>query len=317
MDEFEIIRRFFVRPTDDASVLLGINDDGAILSPAAGRELVCVVDTVIEGVHYPEGFAAGDVGYRAVEVNLSDIAAMGGRPRWMTLALTLSDSNEQWLGEFAGGLFEAAAAYRVVLVGGDTTRGQQTVISVQLIGDVARGAYLTRAGANPGDRIYVTGTPGDAAGGLALLRNGHDDSPDARYLVQRFARPNARVEFGEAIAGIASAAIDLSDGLVGDTRKLLAASGTGCELNLDRLPLSPELCRVAGYEQALQLALGGGDDYELCFTAGPEQDDRILAIGRTLGVSATCIGSVTAGQDVVCLKDGEVFDYRNDGYRHF
>jgi thiamine-monophosphate kinase len=323
VDEFEIIRRYFVRPTDDASVLLGINDDGAILSPAAGRELVCVVDTIIEGVHYPAGFAAGDVGYRAVAVNLSDIAAMGGRPRWMTLALTLSESlmlsknNEQWLGEFAKGLFEAAAAYRAALVGGDTTRGQQTVISVQLIGDVARGAYLTRAGANPGDGIYVTGTPGDAAGGLALLRNGHDDSPDARYLVQRFARPSARVEFGEAIAGIASAAIDLSDGLFGDTRKLLAASGTGCELNLDRLPLSPELCRVAGDERALLLALGGGDDYELCFTAGPEQDDRIQAIGRKLGLSATRIGTVTAGQDFVCLRDGQVFDYRNDGYRHF
>jgi thiamine-monophosphate kinase len=125
------------------------------------------------------------------------------------------------------------------------------------------------------------------------------------------------VEFGEAIAGIASAAIDLSDGLFGDARKLLAASGTGCELDLDRLPLSPELRRVLGDERALHLALGGGDDYELCFTAGPAQDDRIPAIGKKLGLSATRIGSVTAGQDIVCLRDGQVFEYRNDGYRHF
>ncbi len=317
MDEFEIIRRFFVRSSDDESVLLGINDDGAVLSPATDRELVCVVDTIVEGVHYPAGFPAADIGFRAVEVNLSDIAAMGGRPRWMTLALTLSRSDEEWLGEFAGGLFEAATAHDVSLVGGDTTSGQQTVISVQLIGDVTAGTYLTRAGARAGDHLFVTGTPGDAAGGLALLQNGHDGSADAQYLIRRFSRPTARVAFGTAIAGFASAAIDLSDGLFGDTQKLLTASEAGAELDLDQLPLSASLQRHFGDERALQLALGGGDDYELCFTAQRRHEARIRAIGEKLGVRVTRIGSVHSGSQLICRRDGQEVEFESGGYKHF
>jgi thiamine-monophosphate kinase len=317
VDEFEIIRRFFVRSSDDESVVLGIKDDGAVVSPAADRELVCVVDTIVDGVHYPAGFPAADVGFRAVEVNLSDIAAMGGRPRWMTLALTLSHSDEEWLSEFAKGLFESATAHDVSLVGGDTTRGQQTVISVQLIGDVTAGRYITRAGATAGEHIFVTGTPGDAAAGLELLQNGSDDSADARYLIRRFSRPTARVAFGTAIAGFASAAIDLSDGLFGDAQKLLAASGAGAELDLDRLPLSDSLRRHFGDERALQFALGGGDDYELCFTAHSRHEARIQAIGEKLGMPVTRIGSVAPGSQLICSRDGQEVEYESGGYKHF
>ena len=317
VDEFEIIRRFFLRSSDDESVLLGISDDGAVVAPAADRELVCVVDTIVDGVHYPAGFPAVDVGFRAVAVNLSDIAAMGGRPRWMTLALTLSRSDEQWLGEFARGLFEAAAEHDVTLVGGDTTRGQQTVVSLQLIGDVAAGAYITRAGAHAGDHIFVTGTPGDAAGGLALLQNGQEDSPDAHYLVQRFSRPTARVAFGMAFGSFASAAIDLSDGLFGDAQKLLTASEAGGELDLDLLPLSPQLRTVFGDERALQFALGGGDDYELCFAASPRHAARIQATGERLGLLVTRIGTVTPGSQLVCRRDGRTVEFESGGYKHF
>ncbi|MEX0976112.1 MAG: thiamine-phosphate kinase [Woeseia sp.] len=317
MDEFEIIRRFFVRSSDDESVLLGINDDGAVLSPAADREIVCVVDTIVDGVHYPAGFPAADIGFRAVEVNLSDIAAMGGRPRWMTLALTLSQSDEEWLGEFAKGLFESAAAHDVSLVGGDTTRGQQTVVSVQVIGDVTAATYITRAGATAGDHIFVTGTPGDAAGGLALLQDGNDDSADARYLIQRFSRPTARVAFGAAIAGFASAAIDLSDGLFGDAQKLLTASEAGARLDLDRLPLSAPLRRVFGDERALQFALGGGDDYELCFTAHSRHEAKIQAIGEKWGLPVTRIGQVESGSQLICHRNGQEVEFESGGYKHF
>ncbi len=317
MDEFEIIRRFFVRSSDDESVLLGINDDGAVLSPAADRELVCVVDTIVDGVHFPPEFPAADIGFRAVEVNLSDIAAMGGRPRWMTLALTLARSDEEWLGEFAKGLFEAAATHDVSLVGGDTTRGEQTVVSVQLIGDVTAGTWITRAGASAGDHIFVTGTPGDAAGGLALLQNGDDDSADARYLRRRFSRPTARVAFGAAIAGFASAAIDLSDGLFGDVQKLHTASGAGAALDFDRLPLSAPLRRVFGDERALQFALGGGDDYELCFTAPGRHEARIQAIGEKLGLPVTRIGTVESGSQLICRRNGQEVGFESGGYKHF
>ncbi|HEX7718274.1 MAG TPA: thiamine-phosphate kinase [Woeseiaceae bacterium] len=202
-------------------------------------------------------------------------------------------------------------------MGGDTTRGQQTVISVQVIGDVTAGKYITRAGASAGDHLFVTGTPGDAAGGLALLQNGDDDSADTRYLIRRFSRPTARVAFGTAIADFASAAIDLSDGLFGDAQKLITASGAGAELDLDRLPLSVPLRRHYGEERALQFALGGGDDYELCFTAHSRHEAKIQAIGEELGLPVTRIGTLQSGSQLICRRDGQEVEYESGGYKHF
>lgn len=321
MDEFEIIRRYFARRSGDEAVRVGIGDDGAVTTPAPGRELVLVVDTLVEGVHFPESLSAADVGYRAVEVNLSDIAAMGARPRWATLALTLSDSDPGWLQGFAEGLFESAARFGVTLVGGDTTRGGQTVISIHIVGDVERGAYLTRSGAKAGDLIFVTGAPGDAAAGLALLTGSADRASgteaERRSLVQGFVRPAARIAFGAAIGRLASAAIDISDGLFADTRKLLEASSAGGRIELESLPLSAEIRAVFGEERAERLALTGGDDYELCFTAGPAQEDDIRAAASRLDLPVTRIGEVDDSGRLAVTRNGEPVEFTDDGYRHF
>jgi thiamine-monophosphate kinase len=321
VNEFEIIRRYFVRRSDDAAVRVGIGDDGAVLTPAPGRELVVVVDTLVAGVHYPQDLSAADVGYRAAEVNLSDIAAMAGRPRWMTLALTLAAGDPQWLHDFAEGLFESAAPYGVTLVGGDTTRGEQTVISVHIVGDVERDACLTRSGARAGDLVFVTGTPGDAAAGLALMTGSAGrvagEEAERQRLVQRFARPAARLAFGAAIGRLASAAIDVSDGLFGDARKLLEASDAGARIALESLPLSAESRSVFGEEQAARFALTGGDDYELCFTADPARENDILAAAKRLDLSVTRIGTVDDSGRLALTRNGEPVEFTDDGYRHF
>ncbi|MEX2122410.1 MAG: thiamine-phosphate kinase [Woeseia sp.] len=319
MDEFELIRRFFLQRERGDGVLIGIGDDGAVVDPAPNRKLVAVVDTLIAGVHYPLDFPAADVGYRALAVNLSDVAAMGGKPRWMTLALTLPEADEAWLTGFAKGLFEAAAEYDVALIGGDTTRGAQTVISVQLLGDVQASAILTRSGAKAGDGIYVTGTVGDAARGLVILKSpggAHNDA-DAAYLIARFARPVARVAFGASIAGLATAAIDLSDGLAGDLEKLLHASGAAGTIEPGLLPVSPPLRRAVGGDESLNLALGGGDDYELCFTARSTDQARIVELASAHGVPITRIGEISRGAGLTCTKEGKRVPNQNHGYRHF
>lgn len=316
MDEFEIIRRFFERESSDKDIRISIGDDGAVLVPSADRDLISVVDTLVSGIHFPETLNAADVGYRAVVVNLSDVAAMGARPRWMTLALTLDHADPAWLEDFARGLFEAADEHGMALVGGDTTRGSETVISVQIIADIDPGKALTRAGAKPGDAIYVTGTIGDAAAGLSILQSGMPDNEDVNYLVQRFARPVARVDVGEAITEFAHAAIDLSDGLYSDLDKLLAASGVAGSLELDEIPMSSQLTRLMSADDALRFALGGGDDYELCFTADVT-DERIHELAEGVGVGVTRIGRIQAGSGLRCLRDGKAVDYQDPGYRHF
>ena len=307
MDEFELIARYFSRPSDSPAVVLGVGDDGAVLRPFAGRDLVTVIDTMVAGTHFPASMRAEDIGYRAVAINLSDIAAMGAEPRWMTLALTLVDADPRWLEAFAGGLYEAAAEWGVALVGGDTTRGDQLVVSVQMEGDLEPGTAVYRSGAKPGDTVFLTGTVGDAAAGLSRFAGSSRDD----FLVRRFARPTARVGVGRALAGVAHAAIDVSDGLAGDLCKILEASGAGAELDLQRLPLSQELLAAAGRERALDYAMRGGDDYELCFTL-PES-----ALPAAVANDVTAIGRITSAPGLVC-RDGEtVVPFDDAGYRHF
>jgi thiamine-monophosphate kinase len=305
MDEFELIRRYFERSHDSDKVVTGIGDDGAVLEPDPARQQVQVIDTLVSGVHFPNDTDPSDIAYRAVAVNLSDIAAMGGRPRWMTLALTLPSVEERWLESFAAGLFEAADEFGVALVGGDTTAGPLPVVTVSMTGDVPHGAALLRSGARPGDAIYVSGTLGDAAAGLGLLLRGEPDD----VLVQRFLRPTARIGTGEALVGKATAAIDVSDGLAGDLAKLLAASGVGGELQVDRLPISDALLAAGSKKQQFEWALCGGDDYELCFTAKEE------AMANFAGI--TQIGQVTASGYLKCTLNGDVVEIDDSGYRHF
>ena len=314
MDEFEIIRRYFDRESTEAGVRIGIGDDGAVLTPAPDRELVNVIDTMVAGVHFPESLDPCDIGYRAVAINLSDIAAMAARPRWMTLALTLSDADPSWLEEFARGLFQAADEHDVRLVGGDTTRGGEVVVTVQIIGDVEPSKALTRDGARAGDSIFVTGTPGDAAAGLSILQSGLPRNDDIDYLLARFARPTARVATGNAIASIANAAIDLSDGLFSDIEKLLAASGVSGTIELEALPISPQLSSLMDMEDALRFAVSGGDDYELCFTSSIAETDITAVVGN---VPVTRIGSVEEGAGLSCTRSGEPQHYEDAGYRHF
>ncbi|MGB5247970.1 MAG: thiamine-phosphate kinase [Woeseia sp.] len=312
MHEFELIDHYF-RRSGGRGVVLGIGDDGAILDVPPGRQLIAVVDTLVEGVHFPPELDARDIGYRAVAVNLSDIAAMGGEPAWMTLALTLPEADTSWLAGFAEGLFIAAAEHDVALVGGDTTAGGETVISVQLLGHIASGQFLTRSGCRPGDSIYVSGTPGDAAAGLALLQQGNSE----HALAKRFCRPAARVQLGQAVANLASAAIDVSDGLCADLQRLLQASGCGATIEQQRLPLSPALLDHCGDADAARLALTGGDDYELLLTVNAEQEAEFLQAARKCDVSVTRLGVAEIDMGLRVTRNGQPITMNLAGYRHF
>lgn len=325
LGEFALIDRFFARcGARRGDVALGVGDDGAVLAPPPGEDLVAVVDTLVEGAHFPVGAPPRSIGHRALAVNLSDIAAMGATPRWATLALTLPRADESWLEEFAAGFSALARAQDVALVGGDTTAGPLTV-SVQVLGGVPHGAALTRAGAQPGDLVCVSGTPGDAAAGLAI-EQGRPVTRDtsstrqgipAQELVKRFRFPTPRVALGLALRGIASACIDISDGLAGDLAKLAAASGCGARIDVEKLPLSPALIAAGGREAAERFALTGGDDYELCFTLPAARRETLEALAATGGFAVTVIGACIAGAEVTVTRGDSVIEFSHSGFDHF
>jgi thiamine-monophosphate kinase len=315
LSEFSLIEQYFQRrAASRADVSLGIGDDAALLSVPEGQELVVTVDTLVAGVHFPLDTAAADIGYKALAVNLSDLAAMGATPAWVTLALTLPAADPDWLQGFAAGFFALADHYQVQLVGGDTTHGP-LAITVQAMGCVPRGQALRRDGARPGDLVLVTGTLGDAA--LAL--RGLDDVPVE--LRQRLDRPAPRVAAGLALRGLASSAIDVSDGLLADLGHILAASGVGAELAVDRLPRSAEFVqRVGGPGQAdwYRLPLSGGDDYELCLTLPPERLETLRPRLAVLPLAVTPVGRITAGGALHCHhEDGRPYQPDRTGYDHF
>lgn len=315
LGEFQIIQRYFERPVDDADVILGIGDDGAIVQPTG--PLALVTDTLVEGVHFPPQTAADIVGYRTLAVNLSDLAAMGARPRWCTLALTLPDSDELWLEHFSAGFFQLAERHGVSLVGGDLTRGTLSS-TLNLFGEVGSGEFLTRSGGHVGDEIYVTGSLGDAAAGLALINEGSADEGAAhRALAERFNRPSARVAAGERIAVLANAAIDVSDGLLADLGHLCLSSGCGAVIDVEQLPLSAEMLALFPPQTAQAYALGGGDDYELCFTAPAAKAEAIESALQAAGTTAHRVGELTAATDVVCRRGGVAFTPAYAGHTHF
>jgi thiamine-monophosphate kinase len=267
-------------------------------------------------VHFPADLDPVAIGHRALAANLSDLAAMGATPTWVLLALTLPEVDEAWLEGFSRGFFALADRYKMALVGGNIARGPLN-ITLTVQGLVPEGEALTRAGAEPGDLIYVTGSPGDAAAGLRLLQAGsaNFDHP----CVRRFAYPEPRVVVGEALRGIASAAIDISDGLLADLGHLLEARQLGAKLAMERLPLSAELADLHGREAAWKLALTGGDDYELCFTLHPNLVAVTEAHLRSLGCPVSCIGTIELTPGIQCL-DGmgrPQASYPQLGHRHF
>lgn len=319
MDEFELIGRYFARAgAQRADVELGVGDDAALLRVPEGTELVAAVDTLVEGRHFPPGADARSIGHRALAVNLSDIAAMGAVPAWATLALTLPRADAEWLDGFARGFGELAFAHGVSLVGGDTTAGPLT-ISVQILGHVPRGSALRRAGGKAGDLLAVTGTLGDAGAGLALATGALEtkDSAAARELELRFEYPIPRVDFGVAARGIASAAMDLSDGLVGDLPKLAAACGLGAAIEVDKLPMSRALRRVSDPKQSLAWALGAGDDYEILVAVPPERFGALAARADQLNLRLTPIGELSRGNAVTWTLRGAEFVPTVSGFDHF
>ena len=294
LGEFELIERFFAnRGATRGDVRLAVGDDAAIIAPLAGTELVLALDTIVSGVHFPPDTSGRFVGHRALAVNLSDLAAMGATPAWALLGLTLPAADENWLGDFAAGLDGLAKRFGVALVGGDTTRGPLAV-SLTLAGWVPTGQALRRAGARAGDEVWISGTVGDAGGGLAILQGRLDADGAAReQLLQRFLLPEPRTSLGQALRGVATACIDVSDGLAADLGRLCAAGGVGAVLETGRLPLSAALVAAAGADAAMRLGLAAGDDYELLFTAPPaarrliEALDSVPRLSRLGAISAT------------------------------
>jgi thiamine-monophosphate kinase len=315
--EFDLIARIRARAAASVAgrddVVLGIGDDAALVQAPSGMCLAIATDTLNDGVHFPVETAAVDLGWKALAVNLSDLAAMGARPAWATLSLSLREADPVWVDAFLDGFLALASEHGVALVGGDTTRGPLSVcVTVQ--GWVARDRVLRRDGACVGDDVWVSGSLGDAAAALAQWRAGGAADPALRA---RLDRPQPRVAVGLALAGLATACIDVSDGLLADLGHLCHASSVGAQVDVGALPASERLCAMFTPETQRTLQSAGGDDYELCFTAAPAQRDAVAGIGEATGVLMTRIGRVVRGDAVIALIDGVAWQPPRAGFDHF
>ncbi len=317
--EFSIIAQYFESLTlrrDDT--FLGIGDDCAILTCPAGHSVAVSIDTLVEGIHFFSDVDPRTLGHKSLAVGLSDLAAMGATPAWFTLALTLPNVDEHWLSQFSLGLSSLAKYHNIQLVGGDTTRGPLT-ISIQVHGHVKANEALRRDGAQVGDLIYVTGTLGDAGAALQLklhnLEQSVLDDEDKSYLVSRLELPTPRIEISHKLIGIATSAIDISDGLSADLGHIISKSGVGAEIVIEQLPLSVAMTKI-DKTTAYDLALTSGDDYELCFTVPPQYKKQIE---RELASHCTQIGVITEHSSgfKIIDKKGDVFSLQGKGYDHF
>jgi thiamine-monophosphate kinase len=313
LGEFDLIARYFSRPGTRQDVLLGVGDDAALLSVPPGRALVAATDTLVEGRHFLPDAPPDSVGHQALAVNLSDLAAMGAEPAWALLSLSLPAADPAWLEPFAAGLYALAGQHDVTLVGGDTVRGPR-VITVTALGVVEPALALRRDRARPGDLLYVSGWPGEAAAGLESLQKGTGPPDDP--LVRRYRYAEPRVALGRALRGRATAAMDVSDGLLGDLGKLCASSGVSAVLDLGRLPVSGPLARAHSPVECERLVLCGGDDYELLFTL-PAAAVAVVESMASTGLPLHCIGRIEAGHGVQCRHDGRPATVAAGGYDHF
>ncbi|MDT9587223.1 MAG: thiamine-phosphate kinase [Candidatus Arsenophonus melophagi] len=292
--EFDIIIRYFNRQQQDRhDVNIGIGDDCALITMPKKQQLAITTDTLVSGIHFLDSISPEDLAYKSLAVNLSDLAAMGAEPAWVSLALTLPKINEDWLERFSSSLFEQLSYYKIQLIGGDTTRGPMS-ITYTSHGLVPIGKAVSRSGARNGDLIYVTGTLGDSAAGLAILqlRLIVDNEKDRNFLINRHLRPQPRIFQGKALHHLVSSAIDISDGLISDLGHILEMSGCGAQIKLDFLPLSSSLLRQATPDQALTWALSGGEDYELCFTAPEINCSAVESVLAPFGIGFHCIGQI-------------------------
>jgi len=314
--EFDLIARHFTRATPGA--VLGVGDDCALLAPTPGMQLAVSSDMLLEGRHFSPQDSPAGIGHKSLAVNLSDLAAMGATPRWATLAIALPEENDAWLTAFTRGFFRMADMHGIELVGGDTTRGALT-ISITVIGEVPPGQALRRDGAQAGDDVWVSGVIGSAALALAY-RQGRlfMEQIDAAKVLPALYLPTPRVELGIALRGIASSAIDISDGLLGDLGHILERSHVGATLEYSKLPTLPVVQTYLHEPVARDCVLAGGDDYELCFTSPASRRDAVLAAAESAGVSVTHIGSITAEPGLTVIDaNGQPLSFDKTGYDHF
>lgn len=316
LSEFDLIARYFTRPT--RHTVLGVGDDAAVLAPAPGCELVASTDMLVEGVHFFPDVDPESLGHKALAVNLSDLAAMGATPRWAMLSLALPQVDEDWLAAFSRGFLALAEHHQVDLVGGDTTRGPRN-ICVQIMGEVTAGTALRRDGARAGDEVWVSGHLGDAAAAVAHQKGElRLRGAGLAHCLARLDRPQPRVALGRALAGIATAAIDISDGLVADLGHICSRSGVAARIEFESLPCSAEFMPMRNHALVVWAILSGGDDYELCFTAPAGRAGEILALSGRLGIALTRIGRIVAGSGVqVFGAGGQPIPVERGGFDHF
>jgi len=314
--EFDVIARHFTRPATNA--VLGVGDDCALVGISRGMELAVSVDTMVSGTHFFPDVDPENLGHKSLAVNLSDMAAMGAMPYWAMLALTLPKVDHDWLAAFAKGFFDLAEEFEVSLVGGDTTRGPLT-LTVTIMGEVPIGAALRRSGAKAGNDVWVSGRIGDAALAVAH-RHGKLvlEEPDYHEAVMRLYEPTPRVALGQALRGMATAAIDVSDGLLADLGHICSLSKVGAVVELASIPLSPIGARHVASDAGRNAIVAGGDDYELCFTAHPNSRESLQDLARVLDVPITRIGQVKRGKGVSLVgADGKPVKIDGRGYDHF
>jgi thiamine-monophosphate kinase len=314
--EFELIARHFTRPATNA--ILGVGDDAALVDVSNGMDLAVSVDTMVSGTHFFPDVNPENLGHKALAVNLSDMAAMGAMPYWAMLALTLPSVDHDWLAAFAKGFFDLAQEFNVSLIGGDTTRGPLT-LTVTIMGEVPAGAALRRNGAKAGNDVWVSGYIGDAALAVAhrhgKLVLSEDDYHEA---VMRLYEPTPRVGLGQALRGMATAAIDVSDGLIADLGHICRLSGVGATVDLPAIPLSPIGARHLSSEAGRTAIVAGGDDYELCFTAPANARESIAELTDMLGIPLARIGQIRRGKGVSLHgSDGKPMKIDGRGYDHF
>lgn len=317
MDEFSLIHTYFESiPHQRDDVIFGIGDDAACLQVPKGMQLLVSCDTLVADVHFLNSWDAYDIAYRAVMVNVSDIAAMGARPTWMLLALTLPNLDEPWLKRFSEGLADALGLYNIALIGGDTTRGPLTM-TLTIHGLAAKGKALRRNGAQVGDKIYVSGELGAAALAVALLEEPTINQADRSLLMKKLLHPEPRINLGLLLSDFATAAIDISDGLSADLYHICEQSQVGACLEWDSIPLHPLVKKYQG-KQAIDFAVSGGDDYELCFTVSPQNEAQLLQSLAKAGLTCYPIGRIekTLGLRAK-MANGECVPLQPKGYHHF
>ena len=309
MNEFDLIRKYFTWPIKDPSVALGVGDDAALFSLEQGYQLVTTTDTLTEGIHFRENTPVKDIAHKSLAVNLSDIAAMGAKAKYFTLAISLPKIDQSWLKEFSDSLKQLSERYEVSLIGGDTTRGSLT-ITITMIGIVESSKALTRSGARPGDGVYVSGRIGDAGFCFWKLSNGLVSSNQE---LKRLNCPIPRIELGLALQNLASSCIDISDGLEQDLSHILKASSVGAVIEVKKIPVSEALHVHVKDTNDWSIPLCGGDDYELCFTIPEGKEEALKIVSESCNVNITKIGVVTESLGLQI----EGFDGPRKSYQHF